>query len=297
MIECFKPKNFRPDSLATIDRMNSIIDDYAGQGFRLTGRQLYYQFVTNNWFANTERNYKNLLALLVDARYAGLVDWEAIEDRGRQPLTLSSYRSMEHCINDALEQFRLPVWETQPVYAELWVEKQALAGVLEPVADEFRATLMVNKGYSSASAMYEAAQRLAHKAQDRQAIVFYLGDHDPSGEDMVRDIESRLNEFAPNMLFPIEVQKLALTMEQIRRYKAPPNPAKKSDSRYEGYKDKHGVDSWELDALRVDVLVQIARQAFRGVMDLDVFEDVKRKEQADIAKARFAIRKAFLKKE
>ncbi len=155
--------------------------------------------------------------------------------------------------------YRLPRWEGQPAYVELWVEKQALAGVLAPIAREFHATLMVNKGYSSASAMKESADRIKtanmfdkerfdeiieevlevtneygdgsdeekekiHEIKDeyekvcRKAIVLYLGDHDPSGEDMVRDIKDRLKEFGVARL---TVEKIGLTIAQVRQYNRP----------------------------------------------------------------------------
>lgn len=267
----YRTQAFRADSLTSIARMNEVIDEYAEQDLRLTGRQLYYQFVSRDWLKNTERSYKNLLSLLADARYAGLVDWNAIEDRGRVADIVSTWNSVEDIVSAAIDQFKMPVWDTQPVYAELWVEKQALAGVLEPLAREFRATLMVNKGYSSASAMFEAAQRIEHESHGRPAIVFYLGDLDPSGEDMVRDIAVRLNEFVPEMDSPIDVQKLALTMAQVRQYDPPPNVAKRSDARYAAFVAKHGAQCWEVDALPPNALAQIIRTAFRSIIDDEKF--------------------------
>lgn len=272
----FRSQKFRPDSLAKIEQMVAIVDEYQAQGLRLTARQLYYQFVSRDLVPNTARSYKNLTSLLADARYAGLVDWDAIEDRGREATSWRQFDSIRECVEQAVRGFRLPRWEGQPYYVELWVEKQALAGVLEPLAAEFHATLLVNKGYSSASAMFEAAQRFMSRANQAESeyfdpdkaeakpLLFYLGDHDPSGEDMVRDIEERLTEFGVQRL---EVRKLALTMEQVRRFKPPPNPAKVTDSRYEAYAREFGSKSWEVDALPPDELQRIIRAAFREVVD------------------------------
>lgn len=293
MKRCFRTQKFRPDSLATIRRMCDIVEEYAQQDLRLTGRQLYYQFVSRDWLPNTERSYKNLLSLLADARYAGLVDWDAIEDRGRKPDDPSTWNSVEDIVEAALNQFRLPAWDDQPAYAELWVEKQALAGVLEPLAREHRAVLMVNKGYSSASAMYEAAERIDERAAGRPAVVLYLGDHDPSGEDMVRDVADRLNEFAPDRDVPIEVEKVALTMEQVRRYNPPPNPAKRSDARFAAYAEKHGTSSWEVDALPPNVLAQIVRAAFSRVVDPDALDATVERERTEVECVRGAVRAAM----
>lgn len=272
----FRNTKFRPESLARIEQMSSIVDEYAEAGLKLTARQLYYQFVSRGYIENKVQSYKTLTNLLTDARYAGLIDWEAIEDRGRQPDVPSEWDSIQDLVHSAVRSYRLPRWENQPVYAELWVEKQALAGVLEPMAREFHVTLSVNKGYSSASAMFEAAQRFESRGGDRRKYLFYLGDHDPSGEDMVRDIEDRLVEFGVDEL---TVEKVALNMDQVRKFRPPPNPAKVTDSRFEAYAEKYGHQSWEVDALPPNELQRLIRSAFEDVIDADAMEAIKLREQ------------------
>src|SRR5574340_1123013 len=168
MLEQFKMVRFSDQSRERIDKCNEIIEAYQAQGLRLTLRQLYYQLVTRNVIPNEEKSYKNLGSLIADARMAGLVDWSAIEDRVRQPREQPEWPSIQALVRSAVRSFRLPRWAGQPYYAELWVEKDALAGVLEPLASQFHVTLMVNRGYSSASAMYESARRFieACKATD-----------------------------------------------------------------------------------------------------------------------------------
>lgn len=290
--ETYRETNFRPDSLARIVRINEILSEYDQ---KLTARQVYYQFVSRGWLENTERSYKGLTSLLTDARYAGLVDWEAIEDRGREPAIPLEFRDLAHRVESAIENYRLDRWEGQENYVELWVEKQALAGVLAPLARKFHVTLMVNKGYSSASAMKDAAERIRFAYNDavdagqaKMPIILYLGDHDPSGEDMVRDIEDRLNEFLAGDTVEVEVRELALTMAQIRKFNPPPNPAKVTDSRAAAYIAKYGPQSWELDALPPRELNRIVERAFAGVLDLDKYNAVIKREEADKAKLRKA---------
>jgi len=259
----FKEIRFRQASLALIDVCNEIVTEYQDQGLRLTLRQLYYQLVSRNVVPNTERSYKNVGSLLNDGRLAGLVDWNAIEDRVRVPREPPEWGSIQQLVEAATAAFRLPRWEGQRYYVELWVEKDALAGVLEPLAREHHVTLMVNRGYSSASAMYESARRFEREGADRECRLFYLGDHDPSGEDMVRDIQDRLDLFGAD----VRVEKLALTTDQVRQYRPPPNPAKMSDSRARGYVAQHGAQSWEVDALPPQVLAGIIRDAFEEVLD------------------------------
>ena len=155
----FRHTKFKSESLVRIKQMQDIVNEYEQQGLRLTARQLYYQFVSRDLIPNKVSSYKNLTSLLTDARYAGLIDWDAIEDRGREADVPLEFASIQARVDAAVRNYRLPRWETQECYAELWVEKQALAGVLEPLAREFHVTLMVNKGYSSASAMFTSAQR------------------------------------------------------------------------------------------------------------------------------------------
>jgi hypothetical protein len=268
MIEQFRDTNFRSDSRVKIDKMIEIVDEYQQQGLRLTARQLYYQFVSRDVIPNTPAEYKKLTALLTDARYAGLVDWDAIEDRGRRPEKHSDWPNIAALVESALYAYRLPRWKGQDKHCELWVEKQALAGVLEPLANRYHVVLMVNKGYSSASAMYESANRIKDAGEDEN-IIFYLGDHDPSGEDMVRDIETRLAEFG--------VEDLAVI--------------KMTDSRAAGYVAKFGSSSWEVDALPPNVLANLIRAAFDNEIDVELMDKIKEHEEHD----KTALRKAAAK--
>jgi len=297
----YKNIRLQPDSLSMITTCDSIIDEYMAAGLRLTLRQLYYQFVARDLFPedrkwteinkkwvrdpngtkNAEPNYKWLSSLLSDGRMAGLIDWSAIEDRGRQPKTPNEFTNLPELIETAIRSYRLPRWEGQEYYAEIWVEKEALAGVIAPTATEFHATLMVNKGYSSQTAMYESAHRFINSG--RRPILFYIGDHDPSGEDMVRDIRERLTLFGVE---DIEVQKLALNMDQVRHYNPPPNPAKINDPRATAYIREFGNSSWEVDALPPQVLNDLIREAFEGIIDSDLMDTIKRKEEADKRKLR-----------
>lgn len=292
--ECFKPKKFSYGAEVQIATANEIIERYQEQDLKLTLRQLYYQFVAHHDLPNTQKSYKNLGKVISDARLAGLIDWDAIEDRGRTPDVPSQWNSIEHLVDIATRQFRLPRWAEQPHYVELWVEKQALAGVLEPVAHKHHVTLMVNKGYASSSSMYESAQRFlravteTEEATDRQTTILYLGDHDPSGEDMVRDIRERMDMFCG---FEVYVEKIALTMEQVRQYDPPPNPAKVSDPRAVEYIRKYGDDSWEVDALDPAVLVQLIEEAIEQRTDPILLSRVIKHEDEQKAKLRKALAK------
>jgi hypothetical protein len=298
--EKFKEIRLKPETLKIIATADQIVRQYQAQGYRLTLRQLYYQFVSKNLITNEEKSYKKLASMISDGRLAGLLDWEGIEDRGREPSIPLQFSSLEHRVKAALDNYRLPRWEGQTSYCELWVEKQALAGVLAPLARQFHVTLCVNKGYSSQSAMYDAAQRFRegmgtqgeredvgpnedpwyNLESEREGHLFYLGDHDPSGEDMVRDIRDRMAMFG---VHDLSVTKIALTMGQIREHNPPPNPAKISDPRATKYIEEHGESSWEVDALGPAILVQLIRDAFAEVIDGDAMQAVVERENRDKA--------------
>lgn len=284
----FKHISFRPATLDRIDQCNDIIDKYMSMGLRLTLRQLYYQFVAAAIIPNEEKAYKNLGSILADGRMAGLIDWDSIEDRNREPIRAAEFDDLDELVEAALDSYRLPRWEGQQVYAELWVEKAALAGVLEPLAREYHAVLMVNRGYSSVSAMYESAQRIITnqaKAGAAFSIIFYLGDLDPSGEDMVRDIQDRLDIFGAN----VEVRKVALTMKQVNKFKPPPNPTKLTDSRAAGFVAKYGYESWEVDALPPPELARIIKVAFDSVVNRTAMDAVVDKEEVDKVRLKDAL--------
>ncbi len=131
----FKSHRFEPQSLARIDQIDAILTEYQALGLRVTLRQLHYQLVSHHGFPNTKTSYKRQLTPLVtDARLAGLLDWDAIEDRMRPPDIPQEWNSPTGFLDDALRVYRLPRWEGQDCYCELWVEKDALINVLKQLA-------------------------------------------------------------------------------------------------------------------------------------------------------------------
>ncbi len=308
----YKACNFRQDSLERIEICNKIIEKYESQNLRLTLRQLYYQLVSRNIITNEEKSYKSLGKLVSDARLGGLMSWDAIEDRVRVPKRASEFRDLKHLTEAAGYAYRLPRWEGQDNYVELWVENDALAGVLAPIANRYHITLMVNRGYSSQSAMYEAGQRfLANRFTEihtndlknkkrlvvdslrpgekvRDLNLLYLGDHDPSGEDMVRDVHQRLEMFSGTK---IHIQKVALTIAQVKEYNPPPNPAMMSDSRARRYVEEHGDESWEVDAIPPEDLTTIIEEAIEGLVDLKRMDEVIKREELDKKRLAKAVEK------
>ncbi len=187
------------------------------------------------------------------------------------------------------------------------VEKQALEGVLEPVCSDLDVPFTANKGYSSSSALYEASKRFVRRARNGKKLhVIYLGDHDPSGIDMSRDVLDRLNLFInttmnescgahPPELDGLEVNRVALNMDQVRELNPPENPAKITDSRAGSYIKRFGSSSWELDAIEPRRLAELVTRAVQSLMDYGLFQkNVKKMEKGRSDLLKFA--KTFLKK-
>ena len=264
-------KRFTESSSAIIQKANEIIDEYRLEGLYLTLRQLFYQFVSRDLIPNEQKSYKRIGSIISDARLAGLVDWGAIEDRTRNVKGLQHWDSPGQIIRAASRGFRLDHWEGQDFVPEVWIEKEALVGVIEDVCNSLDVSFFACKGYVSQSEMWGAAQRFQeiHK-QDQTPMIIYLGDHDPSGVDMTNDITGRQEMFGGAYV----VKRIALNMDQIEEFKPPPNPAKLTDSRCKNYIEKYGRKSWELDALEPRILRDLIEKTVKDYRDDGILQTV-----------------------
>lgn len=259
--------------MTIIEHAIGIIDEYQRDGFVLTLRQLYYQFVSRDILPNKQSEYKRLGSIINDARLAGLIDWSAIEDRTRNVRTVSTWDNPAEIVEAVANQYKEDLWAGQEYRPEVWIEKDALLGVIEPVCQRWRLPYFACRGYTSQSEQYRAGKRFAETISNGQLpLVLHLGDHDPSGIDMTRDNTDRLELFASE---PVEVRRLALNMDQVRRYRPPPNPAKESDGRAAGYIAKYGNKSWELDALDPHVIDRLIEDEVKNVLDRQLWAQAK----------------------
>ena len=273
---CYVEKNFRKATLDQIATANAIIDEYAAQGFDLTLRQLYYQMVARGHIENSERSYKNFGNVIDDGRLAGLIDWDRIVDRTRNLRGNSHFRDPAHIMTAAVSSFQIDKWGRQPYRVEVWVEKDALVGVVEVPCRRLDVPFFACRGYTSQSEMWAAAQRLkSWRRRGQTPVILYLGDHDPSGIDMTRDVIDRMILFAGGL----KVDRLALNWNQVERYNPPPNPAKLTDSRADGYIAKFGLSSWELDALDPTTLAGLIETAVETFRDEDLWSEAVEEEE------------------
>lgn len=264
-------KSFSPAKRSLVDRCNAIIAEYQAQRLDLTLRQLYYQLVARDVIPNKQSEYKRLGKLVADARLAGLISWKAIEDRTRNLMGLRHYGSPAELVRECEYRFHVDRWADQANRVEVWVEKQALEGVVAQICTRLDVPYFSCRGYTSISEMWAAAQRLAewHRYGQKPHIL-HLGDLDPSGADMSRDIVDRLKMFLEPEGATFEFERLALNPDQVRQYRPPPNPAKTTDSRFRAFALEHGNQSWELDALDPRTLQRLIENA------VDLLRDVTR---------------------
>jgi hypothetical protein len=272
---CYREIKFRAESLRLIEQVNAIIHEYQEMGYSLTLRQVYYQLVSRDVIPNNERSYKNLGSLISDGRMSGLIDWDAIEDRTRNLRKNSHWNSPGSIIHSAAYSFAYDKWADQDNYVEVWVEKDALVGIVGQVCEEMDIPYFSCRGYVSQSEMWAAAQRLEDFSGQKNIHIIHLGDHDPSGKDMSRDICDRLELFGVS----VEFQRIALNYDQIEEYGPPPNPTKLTDSRASGYIADFGHECWELDALRPDVIDGLIRDAVTDLCDLDLLQEARDREE------------------
>lgn len=281
----YKDINFHGKSLALIDKANEFLAEYRRQGFQVTLRQLYYRFVSEDVIPNNTREYDKLGSLINDARLAGLVSWHAIMDRTRNLAGYYGYdRSPEDAINNTADGYSISMWSTQPKYVEVWVEKDALAGVIQRACARWHIPYFSCRGYTSQSEMWEAGQRLLRKIHDgKEPIIIHLGDHDPSGIDMTRDIDERLELFMGGL----HVNRIALNFDQIDNWQSlsdrpfPPNPAKLTDSRATKYIEEYGYESWELDAIPVQSLVRLIEEETERHVDKQLWKEREKFEEQE----------------
>jgi hypothetical protein len=268
--EDYNPHGKTEDLLA---RCQLILSDYRDEGLQLTVRQLFYQLVSRDVVENTKKQYKRLQRIVKRGRRAGYLDWEMIVDRGRSLRQQKRWDSPEEIIESSAQSFHLDLWQDQRFRPEVWIEKDALVGVIESTCKAWDVPYLSTRGYVSDSAAWRAAQRFRDVMDGEKSgrnepaqpdgieqipVVIHLSDHDPSGVDMTRDLREKFELFG--LRFPVE--RVALTMDQILEYEPPPNFVKESDSRWESYVEKfETTDAWELDALDLPVIQSVVENS------------------------------------
>lgn len=265
-LEWFKDNNFHGASHDKITQARAIVQEYYDDGYVLTLRQLYYQFVSRGYSENSLKAYKALSELMKNARLAGLIDWSMIEDRARSLSGRKNYNSPHDAVKRLYGSYNKDMWSNQETRIEVWCEKDALVGVLEKACVPYDVNFFACKGFVSVSAMYDAAKRLKwNKANGINVVYLYLGDFDPSGMDIPRSVEDYLKLLSNEETF--EFKRIALNQDQIKEHKPKPYWAKPSDSRHKAFVEKFGEEAYELDALKPQILVDLIQDNIKPYID------------------------------
>jgi len=247
----------------------------------MTVRQLFYRLVSARVIDNCRGDYQRVSKAMTLARTQGSVDYDMIVDRSRTSYRSTDWKNLGEltkAMERALENFRRDRWQDQPHHVEIWCEKDAVTGSIEEIRREYGISIEAIRGFNSTSNIHEAGTRLCEYAYNRKKpVILYLGDHDPSGKDIERDLVSRLHA---DTGIEIEVQRIAIFQADIRQFNLPPLRVKESDSRAEGFKELYGNEAVELDALPPTELRRRLREAIELLIDPAAWERSKAVEAA-----------------
>jgi hypothetical protein len=217
-----------------------------------TVRQTFYQATVRGLVEKTEASYKLICRELTFMRRNGLLPFGWIADNTRWQRKPRTYSSLDAMLRLSKQTYRRALWNDQDCYVEIWLEKEALAGVLIDVTAEYDVPLMVTKGYPSLSFLHSAAEQIA--SQQKPTFLYYFGDRDPSGVDIDRFVAQELRRYAPDA--DISFERAAVLPEQIAIYDLPTRPTKKSDSRSR----KFIGESVEVDAIHPSTLRELCEE-------------------------------------
>lgn len=264
-----------------------IINDILGQyDYALTVRQIFYRLVSDpyNYIDNTINAYTNLDSHLVKMREEGAIPYNRIVDRTRKATggddeDSGNENTYIHGQIEGLRDIGLsyskPMWETQKNYIEVWIEKDALIGSINGVTAEYNLTAFACRGYGSFSSMMDAINRFSGYP-DKEKIILYFGDHDPTGLNITEVIQRKLIQYGGD----VEVRKIALSYEQVQEFNLTPLPTKKKDTRTNAYLYQYGDQCWELDALPPDEIPRLLEEEVKKYIDFDAWEERKEEIQS-----------------
>lgn len=244
----------------------------------LTLRGLHYQLVGLGMI-NDIQHYKRVVNAMIDARWNGLISFNQFSDldRGMVGETAHVVTDLNDQILLGKEQVRAWMssyhknrWENQPIYPEILIEKKALQGVFAPIADKWDIALGACKGYPSLTFLHDIYKRF--KYIEKEIIILYFGDYDPSGEDIPRSIIENLERFG----IRVDLRRIALMENQVIAWHLPPAPAKITDSRTSNW---DGLGQVELDAVKPEKLQSLCEDAIETIFDHDLFSILQKEEK------------------
>ena len=266
--------------------INNIIARYQKEGFVLTLRQLYYQLVSKNQLHNEPKAYTRLAGVVNKGRMAGRIDWEAIVDTTRGARRNIHYHDIGNAMESLADRYAIDTRATQEIYIEVWIEKDALIGIIGPVCRELDITFLSCRGFLSLSEIWSAAKYRLQPAIERGqfVVILHLADHDPSGISMTEDIHNRLSILLGWRSVSVRVKRIGLNLKQAQKLNLPPNPAKETDKRFPEYQKNFGDECWELDALEPKKIQRLIRHHVKRLTAIEKRQLLIQKQSAEKSK-------------
>ncbi len=254
------PKKARTPRASSMPLRNAIIE-IAAEYERMSLRQLYYQLVSRGVIEKTEAAYKRTADAATQMRFNGSLPYRKIADGSRSRKAVYAHSGLQEALENAHEMYRRNYWIDQPHYVEIWCEKDALTGVIEPVCRAYGVTYVATRGFPSVTLRYESAMEIM--ATEKPATIFYFGDHDASGQQISTNLEEELRQHGAD----VTVFRVALNPEQVHAHNLPTRQGKKTDSRQAAFAAQFGDASVELDALPPDALTDLVRESIVSMIN------------------------------
>ena len=244
---------------AAMADIRAVIIDVLRDDHPMTVRQVFYQLVVRETIEKSELAYKNtVVRLLSEMRLEGKIPWSWITDESRRTRQTETFDSVKDALESTAKFYRRSALRESEVYIEIWSEKEALSGIIWDEASQYDVPVVISKGVPSLTQMFTSFSNIHSAAQaGKFSYLYQFGDHDPSGCLIPKVIAARLNEFCEKYDCAVPtVERIALTPEQIRRYRLPSRPTKREGNRHA---DSFKGRSTELDALPNRLLRELVR--------------------------------------
>jgi hypothetical protein len=239
----------------------------------MTVRQAFYQATVLGLVDKSDAGYDKVQTDLVHLRKTGALPYSWLADNTRWQRKPETFGSVQEALEDTARIYRKSLWRDADAYVEVWLEKDALSGVVYPITELYDVPVMVARGYASLSFLHGAAEYI--NDLDVPTYIYHLGDFHPSGVNAGEKIEETLRELAPDA--DITFERIGVTREQIRVWNLPTRPTKEKDSRANNF----GKVSVELDAIRPRDLRDIVEQAIQRHLPLEQLEVLKAAEESE----------------
>ena len=267
------PVKRRRSTKAEVEQRRESLLDIVSEMQPMTVRQVFYQATVRSIIEKTEAGYTKVQTDLALMRRAGELPYEWLADNTRWQRKPRTFNSVEEALKQTAQLYRKNLWASADAYVEIWLEKDALAGVVWPVTAAYDVPLMVARGYASLSFLHTAAEFINDLTVP--AYIYHLGDYDPSGVNAAEKIEQTLRELAPYA--EIYFVRITVTPGQIQKWNLPTRPTKASDTRAKNF----GEISVELDAIEPEVLRTIVEAAIELHLPSEQLEVLKAAEESE----------------